>query len=67
LPYPLFDRSKLQLKSWTERKHDMMLVDVLPLDSPGESSDDPQLVQVAERVARAHRAGAPVILRRGVT
>ena len=65
MPYPMFDRSKLKLKSLAERKHDMTLADVLPLDSPGEPFDDPQLEQVAERVMCARRNGAPVTLMMG--
>jgi hypothetical protein len=37
----------------------------LPLDAPGEPFDDPQLAQVAERITRARRANAPVILMMG--
>jgi hypothetical protein len=65
MPYPMFDRSRLRLKPLAEREHDMMLDQVLPLDSPGEPFDDPQLAQVAERVMRARRSGAPVILMMG--
>jgi hypothetical protein len=65
MPYPLFDRSKLHLKPLSERKHDMTLAEVLPLDSPGEPFDDPQLAQVAERIIRARKSDAPVILMMG--
>ena len=65
MPYSMFDRSKLKLKPLAERKHDMTLDQVLPLDSPGEPFDDPQLEQVAKRIMRARRNGAPVILMMG--
>jgi len=65
MPYPIFDRSKLKLKPLAERKHDMMLAEVLPLDSPGEQLDDPQLARVAERIVRTRQANAPVILMMG--
>jgi hypothetical protein len=58
----MFDRSKLDLKPLAERKHDMLLAEVLPLDAPGEPFEDPQLAQVAERIIRARRIGAPVVL-----
>ena len=65
LSYPIFDRSRLKVKPLSERQHDMTLADVLPLDAPMPPFDDPNLAQVAERVARAHRAGAQVILMMG--
>jgi hypothetical protein len=65
MSYPIFDRSKLKLKPLAERRHDMTLGEVLSLDAPGEPFDDPQLEQVAERVMRARRNGAPVILMMG--
>jgi hypothetical protein len=65
MPYFMFDRSKLKLKPLAERTHDMALADVLPLDAPGEPFDDPQLEQVAERIMRARRKDAPVILMMG--
>jgi len=65
MPYPVFDRSRLKIKPLTERKHDMLLSEVLPLDAPGEPFDDPQLVQVAGRIMRAQSNGAPVILMMG--
>jgi len=63
--YPVFDRSRLKLKPLAERQHDMTLDDVLPLDAPVSPFEDPNLAQVAQRVARAHRAGAQVILMMG--
>lgn len=61
MPYPEFDRSKLNLKPLAERVHDMTLADVLPLDAPVPPFADPNLDRVAERVVQARRAGAPVI------
>jgi hypothetical protein len=62
MPYPLFDRSKLKLRPLSERVHDMALAEVLNLDDDVTAFDDPALREVAERVTRAHRAGAQVIL-----
>jgi hypothetical protein len=61
----MFDRSRLKLKPLAERQHDMTLAEMLPLNAPGEPFDDPQLAQVAERITRARRANAPVILMMG--
>jgi hypothetical protein len=65
MPHPIFNRSRLKLKSLSERQHDMTLADVLPLDAPVPPFDDPSLAQVARRVAQAHRAGSQVILMMG--
>lgn len=65
MPYPTFDRCQMTLKPLAEREHDMTLADVLSLDAETEPFRDPALQQVAERIARAHRAGKPVILMMG--
>jgi hypothetical protein len=65
VPYPLFDRRKLKLRSLSERVHDMTLAEVLNLDDDIPPFDDSDLRQVAERVAQAHRAGSQVILMMG--
>jgi hypothetical protein len=65
MPYPLFDRSKLKLRPLSERVHDMTLAEVLNLDDDIPPLDDPDLRQVAARVAQAHRAGNQVILMMG--
>ena len=56
MPYPLFDRSRLKLRPLSERVHDMTLAEVLNLDDDIPPFDDPDLGQVVERVAQAHRA-----------
>lgn len=65
MPYPIFDRSRLKLKPLAERVHDMTLADVLPLDAPPPPFDDPNLSEVACRMAQAHQAGAAAILMMG--
>ena len=65
MPYPTFDRNRLQIKPLAERVHDMTLADVLPLDVAIPPFDDPQLPQIAERIARARRQQRPVILMMG--
>ncbi|MBC7251144.1 MAG: hypothetical protein H5T62_12765 [Anaerolineae bacterium] len=64
-PYTVFDRTRLKLKSLSERVHDMTLDDLMPLDAELPPYDNPALTQVAERVARAHRTGKQVILMMG--
>ena len=64
MPYPTFDRTRLKLRPLSEREHDMTLAEVLELDDL-PPFNDPRLDQVAERVARAHQAGGPVILMMG--
>jgi len=65
MPYPLFDRSRLNLKPLAERRHDMALADVLPLDDEAPPFDDPSLGEVAARIVQARQAGAVVILMMG--
>jgi hypothetical protein len=62
VPYPIFDRSRLNIKPLAERVHDMALTDVLPLDAPLATFDNPQLPQIAERIAHARKQKRPVIL-----
>jgi hypothetical protein len=64
MPYPVFDRSRLELKPLSDRVHDLTLADVL---SPDEAPpfDDPVLAQVAGRVASTQRSGGQVILMMG--
>jgi hypothetical protein len=65
MPYPIFDRSRLQIKPLAERVHDMTLVDVLPLAAPIPQFDDPRLPQIADRITCARRQQHPVILMMG--
>lgn len=65
MPYPTFDRNRLQLKPLAERINDMVLAEVLPLGADVPPFENPDLPVVAERVARAYRDGRPVILMMG--
>jgi hypothetical protein len=65
MPFPQFDRSQLTLKPLSERIHDMTLANLLQIDDPVTPSVDPALPEIAERVARAHRANRPIILLMG--
>src|SRR5512135_1849595 len=65
MPYPQFDRSQLKLRPLAERVHDMSLSYLLSPDDPAPAVPDPALPELAERIARARRAGRPVILLMG--
>lgn len=65
MPYQRLDRSQLRLKSLSERDHGMSIRDLLSLDAEVPEFPDPQLVQLAERIVSARRAGRPVILLMG--
>jgi hypothetical protein len=63
--YPLFDRSRLRLRPLAERVHDLHLDHWLALDEAPIAYENPQLDEVAARVAAARRAGAARILMMG--
>ena len=65
MPYPTFDRSRLQLRPLAQRHHDMTLDHVLSLDAPIALHDDPRLDAITRRIGAARRAGRPVILMMG--
>jgi hypothetical protein len=63
--YELFDRSKLQVKHLSERKHDMRLDYVLGLNEAAPEYSHPQLPEVAQRMIEAKDKGAARILMMG--
>jgi hypothetical protein len=65
MPYPQFDRSQLFIRPLAERVHDMTRAELYDPAGPPVLSDDPALHAVAERVAAAHRRGAPTFLMAG--
>ncbi len=65
MPYPMFDRRRLQIKPLAERVHDMTLAGVLPLDADIPICDDPQLPIIADRIFCAREQQRPVILMLG--
>jgi hypothetical protein len=65
MPYPIFDRSQLLIKPLSERIHDLSINVIKPLDAPVEPFDSPELEALAERIVKARRAGAPVIMLMG--
>src|SRR5713226_2077465 len=65
MPYPQFDRSQIRLKPLSERVNDMTLDYLLGPDDPVPPLAEPALPEIADRIARAHRSGRPVILLMG--
>lgn len=66
MPFPIFDRSQLNLLPLGERVHDMVLDEVLDLDAAWRASfKDRALDHVAARVSDANQQGKPVILMMG--
>ncbi|MDP6780101.1 MAG: hypothetical protein QGI83_25325 [Candidatus Latescibacteria bacterium] len=65
MPFPLFDRSRLKLRPLSERRHDMVLEEVLEPDGSTPAFEHPDLSIVADRVVDARRNGRPVILMMG--
>jgi hypothetical protein len=61
MPFPQFDRSRLLIKPLAERRHDLDLSAVLPLDAPS-AFDHPALPILGRRLADARRAGAARVL-----
>lgn len=64
MPFPQFDRSRLVVKPLAERRHDLTLDVLLPLDSPADFSH-PSIPLIAERVKVAKAANAARILMMG--
>jgi hypothetical protein len=60
--YPLFDRSRLQLKPIAERVNDLQLDRWLALDDPTPEFQHPDLAKVAGRIAAARAVGATRVL-----
>jgi len=61
----LFDRSQLKLRPLAERKSDMTVADVLPLDAETPPFAHPDLPKLADRIVSARRAGGEVIVLMG--
>jgi hypothetical protein len=65
MPYPAFDRSRLKLKPLAERKHDLDLSAILPLEDPLPPFEHPSLPIIAECIRQARERNAAVILMMG--
>ncbi|MCX7599333.1 MAG: hypothetical protein N2512_10800, partial [Armatimonadetes bacterium] len=65
MPYRQFDRSRLKLQPLAQRKHDLDLSAVMPLDAEVPWLESPELDAVADRIGAARRRGAEVLLLMG--
>lgn len=65
MPYPEFDRRRLQLRPLAERTHDMDLATLIPLDAPAPEPLHPDLPAVAAAVRAARANDRPVVLMMG--
>jgi hypothetical protein len=66
MPYPKFDRSRLNIKALGERIHDLELDDfMLPLDAPAPAFDDTNIAELSQRIVAARKNDRPVILMMG--
>jgi len=63
--YPIFDRSRLEVKPLAERRHDLGAERWLKLDDPAPPFSHPGLPAVAQRITQAHGSGAARILMMG--
>ncbi|MBI3465327.1 MAG: hypothetical protein HY000_20055 [Planctomycetes bacterium] len=55
MPFAAFDRNRLNIKPLAERKHDLDLSVMLPLDASVEPFDHPAIDRIAERLLTAQR------------
>jgi hypothetical protein len=53
MPYPTFDRGRLRLQPLSQRKHDLHVSAVLPLDTPALESPHPALEALGRRLVAA--------------
>ncbi len=63
--YPIFDRSRLEVRPLAERSHDLGLERWLALDDPAPAFAHPDLPAVAKRLRAARDSGAARILMMG--
>jgi hypothetical protein len=65
MPYPIFDRSKLDLKPLQERIHDVSITSFIGLDDVLEPFDHPALAPLAKYILTAQKRNAAVVLMYG--
>jgi hypothetical protein len=65
MPYPIFDRSRLEIQPLAQRQHDLDLAAILPLNSPLQAWEHPALPVLGRRLAEAKQQGAARILLMG--
>src|SRR3954463_13805914 len=64
MPFPIFDRSRLLIKPLAERRHDLALSELLPLDAPAAFTHE-ALPLLGRRLVEARQHGAARILMMG--
>jgi hypothetical protein len=65
MPYPLFDRNQLRIQPLAQRRHDLTLDILLPLDAPQEPFSHPALPILGQRLQAARQRGSSRILLMG--
>ena len=65
MPFPEFDRSRLRIQPLAQRRHDLDLSAILPLDAPLSQFSHPAIPELGRRLAKAKQAGAARILMMG--
>src|SRR5260370_42176746 len=65
MPYPTFDRSRLQIKPLALRQHDLDLTHLLPLEAPPGGFSHPALPTLGCRLVAAQRGGGARIVLMG--
>ena len=63
--YPTFDRSRIELKSFHQRGHDLRPADVWPLSHVIESFEHPEWPTLIDAIVRARAQDRPVVLMMG--
>jgi hypothetical protein len=65
MPFPQFDRSRLRIKPLTDRKHDLTLAHLLPLDATPLPFEHTAMPLLGKRLVAAREAGAARLLLMG--
>jgi len=65
MPFPTFDRSRLKIQPLTQRRHDLDLSVMLPLDAPLPAFSHPALSLLGQRLIEAKERGRARILMMG--
>ncbi len=65
MPYPLFDRSRLRIQPLANRRHDLDLSVILPLDAALPPFAHPALPILGQRLVEARRRGSARMLMMG--
>ena len=65
MPFPIFDRSRLRIQPLAQRQHDLVLTQILPLDSTLPTWRHPAIPELGQRLAAARKAGSARILLMG--